>query len=94
MTTLDATEAVSRLHNLIDEAAKTHRPIMITGKRTNAVLLAEEDWNAINETLYLVSIPGMRESIRAGMESSLEDCDREPALLNIRSTANPWRESE
>ena len=77
MTTLDATEAVSRLHNLIDEAAKTHRPIMITGKRTNAVLLAEEDWNAINETLYLVSIPGMRESIRDGMESSLEDCDRE-----------------
>ena len=49
MTTLDATEAVSRLHNLIDEAAQTHRPIMITGKRGNAVLLAEEDWNAIND---------------------------------------------
>ena len=54
MTTLDATEARSRLHNLIDEAAQTHRPIMITGKRGNAVLLAEEDWNAINETLHLV----------------------------------------
>lgn len=77
MTTLDATEARSRLHNLIDETAQTHRPILITGNRGNAVLLAEEDWNAINETLYLVSIPGVRDSIREGMESSLEDCDRE-----------------
>ena len=74
MTTLDVTEARSRLHNLIDEATQTHRPIMITGKRGNAVLLAEEDWNAINETLYLVSIPGMRESILVGMETSLDDC--------------------
>ncbi len=77
MTTLDATEARTKLHNLIDEAARTHRPIMSTGKRVNAVLLAEEDWNAINETLHLVSIPGMRESIREGMESNLEDCERE-----------------
>ena len=74
MTTLDATEARSRLHNLIDEVTQTHRPIMITGKRGNAVLLAEEDWNAINETLYLVSIPGMRESILEGMETGLDDC--------------------
>ena len=74
MTTLDVTEARSRLHNLIDEVTQTHRPIMITGKRGNAVLLAEEDWNAINETLYLVSIPGMRESILEGMETSLDDC--------------------
>ena len=74
MTTLDATEARSRLHNLIDEVTQTHRPTMITGKRGNAVLLAEEDWNAINETLYLVSIPGMRESILEGMETSLDDC--------------------
>ena len=51
MTTLDATESVSRLHNLIDETAQTHQPIMITGKRGNAVLLAEEDWKAINETI-------------------------------------------
>ena len=77
VTTLDATEARAKLHNLIDETAQTHRPIRITGEHGNAVLLAEEDWNAINETLYLVSIPGMRESIRDGMESSLEDCDRE-----------------
>ena len=77
MTTLDAAEARRRLYSLIGEAAQTHRPIMITGEHGNAVLLAEEDWNAINETLHLVSIPGMRESIREGMESSLDDCDRE-----------------
>ncbi len=77
MATVNATEARSRLYNLIDEASQTHKPIVITGKRTNAVLLAEEDWNAINETLYLVSIPGMRESIIEGMETDLEECDKE-----------------
>ncbi len=74
MSTLNATDARSKLYALIDETAKTHRPITITGKRGNAVLLSEEDWNAINETLYLVSIPGMRESIREGMEADLEEC--------------------
>ena len=78
MTTFNATEARTNLYRLIDEATRTHKPITITGKRGNAVLLAEEDWNAINETLYLLSIPGMRESIREGMKSSLEDCDTEP----------------
>ena len=77
MTVLDAAEARSRLHSLIDEAAQTHRPIMIAGRSGNAVLLAEEDWNAINETLYLVSIPGMRDSIREGMESDLGECERD-----------------
>ena len=77
MATVNATEARSRLYNLIDEASQTHKPIVITGKRHNAVLLAEEDWNAINETLYLISIPGMRESIIEGTETDLEDCDRE-----------------
>ena len=77
MATVNATEARSRLYNLIDEASQTHKPIVITGKRSNAVLLAEEDWNAINETLYLVSIPGMRESIIEGMETDLEECDKE-----------------
>lgn len=77
MVTVNATEARSRLYNLIDEASQTHKPIVITGKRHNAVLLAEEDWNAINETLHLVSIPGMRESIIEGMETSLEECDKE-----------------
>ena len=71
MTTLTATEARSKLYKLIDETSETHQPIMITGKRKNAVLLAEEDWNSINETLFLLSISGMRESIREGMESDL-----------------------
>lgn len=73
MTTFNATEARSKLYSLIDEATSTHKPITITGKRGNAVLLAEDDWNAINETLFLLSIPGMRESIREGMESDIED---------------------
>ncbi len=76
MTTLNATEARSKLYKLIDETAETHQPIIITGKRKNAVLLAEEDWNSINETLFLLSIPGMRESIREGMDESLDDCEK------------------
>ena len=77
MTTFNATEARAKLYNLIDETSETHRPILITGKRGNAVLLSEEDWNAINETLHLVSIPGMRESIRDGMNASLDDCEED-----------------
>lgn len=77
MTTLNATEARSRLYALIDETSDSHEPILITGKRGNAVLLAEEDWNAINETLHLLSIPGMRESILEGLATPLDECDRE-----------------
>jgi len=72
MSTLNATEARAKLYTLMDETAKTHKPITITGKRGNAVLISEEDWNAINETLYLVSIPGMKESIREGLEEDLD----------------------
>jgi len=77
MTILNATEARSKLHNLIDEAATTHRPIVITGKLGNAVLVSEEDWNAISETLYLLSVPGMRESLKAGMNEPLSECTQE-----------------
>ena len=77
MTILNATEARSRLYSLIDEAASTHQPIVITGKRGNAVLLSEEDWNAISETLHLMSIPGMRESIKEGMEAPVSECSEE-----------------
>jgi|TARA_B100000809_G_scaffold165667_1_gene162948 antitoxin YefM len=77
MTILNATEARSNLYNLIDETSQTHQPIVITGKRGNAVLLAEDDWNSINESLFLLSTPGMRESIREGMGTSLDDCDQE-----------------
>lgn len=77
MTTLNATEARSKLYKLIDETSTTHQPITITGKRNNAVLISESDWNAINETLYLLSIPGMRESIREGMTEDPAECDGE-----------------
>ena len=77
MTTLNATEARSKLYALIDETSTSHQPIVITGKRGNAVLLSEEDWNAVNETLHLLSIPGMRESIREGMDAKLDECDQE-----------------
>lgn len=77
MTTLNATEARSKLYALIDETSASHQPIVITGKRGNAVLLSESDWNAINETLHLVSIPGMRESIQEGMQEELTDCEKE-----------------
>ncbi|MEE2002581.1 type II toxin-antitoxin system Phd/YefM family antitoxin [Alkalimonas sp. MEB108] len=77
MTTLNATEARTKLYALIDEASTSHQPIIITGKRGNAVLLAEEDWNAITETLNLLAVPGMRESIREGMSAGLDECDQE-----------------
>ena len=73
MPTLNATEARANLYKLMDETSASHEPIVITGKRSNSVLLAEEDWNAINETLYLVSITGMRESILEGMQESIDE---------------------
>lgn len=71
MTTLTASEARANLYRLIDQAAESHQPIHITGKRTNAVLLSSEDWQAIQETLYLLAVPGMRESIKEGMAEPL-----------------------
>lgn len=65
------------LHSLIDEAVQSHKPVVIAGKLGNAVLLAEEYWNSINETLYLLSIPGMRESIVDGIKTDFEECDQE-----------------
>lgn len=77
MNILNATEARSKLYALIDETTQTHQPITITGKRGNAVLLSEEDWNAISETLHLLSIPNMRESIKEGMDESLDTCSKD-----------------
>ena len=71
MHTLSASEARANLYRLMDETAASHVPVMISGKRNNAVLIAEKDWSAIQETLYLLSVPGMRESIKAGMEEPL-----------------------
>lgn len=77
MTILTATEARTNLYRLLDEVAATHEPILITGKRTNAVLVSEEDWRAIEETLYLLSIPGMREAIVEGLNTPIDECDDE-----------------
>ena len=71
MTTLTVSEARTKLYRLIDQAAESHRPIHIAGKRANAVLLSEADWAAIQETLHLLAVPGMRESIKAGMAEPL-----------------------
>jgi antitoxin YefM len=77
MTTLKVGQARTKLGRLVDEAAASHEPILITGKRANAVLLSEEDWQAIQETLYLLSIPGLRESIREGLQTPVAECSRE-----------------
>lgn len=73
-TTVTATAARARLYRLIEEAGQSHQPITITGKANNAVLVSEDDWNAIQETLYLTGIPGVRESIIDGMKASVKDC--------------------
>ncbi len=75
MTTINVTEARKNLYNLVDLANESHETILISGKRGNAVLISEEDWSAINETLYLLSIPKMRESIKKGLETPVDDCD-------------------
>jgi len=77
MKSITVTNARSNLYKLIDETKDGHEPIYITGKRSNAVLISEEDWRAIQETLYLLSIPGMRDSIREGLNTPIEDCSEE-----------------
>ncbi|MCZ7664047.1 MAG: type II toxin-antitoxin system Phd/YefM family antitoxin [Thermoleophilia bacterium] len=77
MTTITATEARRLLYKLLDEVAESHEPIQITGRRCNAVLIAEEDWRAVQETLHLLSVPGMRESIVKGLGTPLKECEEE-----------------
>ena len=77
MATLTASQARSKLYKLIDETAASHQPILITGKRGNAVLISEDDWRSIQETLYLTSIPGMRESIVDGLSTPVNECEKE-----------------
>lgn len=77
MQTLSASDARANLYRLLDQAAESHEPIIISGKRNNAVLVSAEDWSAIQETLYLLSVPGMRESIKEGMAEPLEDSVKE-----------------
>ena len=75
---MTATEARRRLFALIDEVGQSHEPVQITGKRGNAVLLSESDWRSIQETLHLVSIPGMRDSILEGMATDASELSTEP----------------
>lgn len=77
MTTVTASEARANLYRRMDQAAESHQPVLISSKRGNAVLIAEEDRAAIQETLFLLSVPGMRESIKAGMAESADSCATE-----------------
>ena len=77
MPTLTATEARKRLYSLVDEVKESHEPIQIVGKRNSAVLISEEDWRAIQETLFLTSIPGMRASIQEGLETPVDECNED-----------------
>lgn len=77
MAALTASEARANLYRLIDQTTESHRPIHISSKRHNAVLVSEEDWNAIQETLYLLAVPGMRESIKKGMAEPLASSAKE-----------------
>ena len=77
MTTITATEARKQLYTLLDDVADSHVPVQIAGKRHSAVLVAEDDWRAIQETLHLDSIPGMRDSIVKGLNTPVEECEKE-----------------
>jgi len=72
--TVTATSARSDLYRIIDSTLNDHEPVQITGKRGNAVLVGESDWRSIQETLYLLGVPGMRDSIVQGMNTSISDC--------------------
>lgn len=78
MVTLTATQARQTLYNLVDEVSLSHEPVQIAGKRNSAVLISEDDWRAIQETLYLTSIPGMKASIQRGLKTPVEKCRQDP----------------
>ncbi len=77
MSSLPVNEAQHQLQQLIDQVVQSHKPVLIKGEHSNAILLAEEDWSAIQETLYLLSVPGMRESIKTGLATPIQECDQE-----------------
>ena len=77
MTSISASDASKRLNTLVNDIAESHEPVEITGKRNSAVLISAEDWRAVQETLYLSTIPGMRSSIRKGLKTPVEQCAEE-----------------
>ncbi len=74
MLIINATNARKKLYKLIEEVRETHEPVYITGKTGNVVMLSDEDYRSIKETLYLVSVPTMREKIIEGLNTPLEEC--------------------
>ncbi len=78
MNMISATQARNQLNTLLDEVSQSHIPVHITGKRSAGVLVSAEDWAAVQETLYLLSVPGMRESILEGMETPIQECSKDP----------------
>lgn len=74
---INTTQARANLYRLIDEVVTSHSPVVITGKQHNAVLVSQEDWESLQETLYLVSIPGMRKSIQDGLQASIDEFDED-----------------
>ena len=77
MNILTASEARANLYRLLDQTSETHQPITISGKRNSAVLVSSEDWESIQETLYILTVPGMRESIKQGMAEPIDNCSKE-----------------
>ncbi len=77
MTSVTATKARRQLYSLLDDVAESHEPVQIAGKRHSAVLVSEEDWRAVQETLYLAGVPGMRDSILKGLKTPVDNCATE-----------------
>ena len=77
MTSISVTEARKNLYTLLDDVSESHDPVQITGKRNSAVLIAESDWKAIQETLHLQALPGMSDSIKKGLQTPVEKCDED-----------------
>ena len=77
MTNLSVSEARANLYRLIDETAMSHQPVTITGKRHSAVLVSADDWESIQETMHLLSIPGMRETVREGLATPVDECSKD-----------------
>jgi prevent-host-death family protein len=75
MSSINITNARKDLYRIVETVNLSHEPIHITGKNSSAVLIGEDDWKSIEETLYLMSIPGMRESIIEGMKTPIDELD-------------------
>ena len=92
MQILSASEARANLYRLMDQAAESHQPITIAGKRHDAVLVSAEDWQAIQETLFLLAVPGMRETIKEGMAEPIDACAKGLESQNPRAFGHHPRE--